>query len=69
MSSKKTRRSFEAGHFRKFLLIVDEIQSGLGRAGKFFAYMYDQITPDMVRGFMSMMQRGGPGGMRSPERP
>ena len=26
-----------------------------------------QITPDMVRGFMSMMQRGGPGGMRSPE--
>ena len=24
MSSKKTRRSFEAGHFRKFLLIVDE---------------------------------------------
>jgi ornithine--oxo-acid transaminase len=30
------------------LLIVDEIQSGLGRAGKFFAYMYDQITPDMV---------------------
>jgi len=27
-----------------------------------------QITPDMVRGFMSMMQRGGgPGGFRSPE--
>jgi hypothetical protein len=24
MSSKKTRRSFETGHFRKFLLIVDE---------------------------------------------
>ena len=26
MSSKKTRRSFEAGHFRKFLIIVDESQ-------------------------------------------
>ena len=30
------------------LLIVDEIQSGLGRAGKLFAYMYDQIAPDMI---------------------
>jgi ornithine--oxo-acid transaminase len=30
------------------LLIVDEIQSGLGRAGKLFAYMYDQISPDMI---------------------
>src|SRR5579859_4134554 len=30
------------------LLIVDEIQSGLGRAGKLFAYMYDQIVPDMI---------------------
>lgn len=30
------------------LLIADEIQSGLGRSGKLFAYMYDDITPDMV---------------------
>lgn len=30
------------------LLIVDEIQSGLGRAGKMFAYEYDNIKPDMV---------------------
>ncbi len=30
------------------LLIADEIQSGLGRSGKLFAYMYDDIKPDMV---------------------
>lgn len=30
------------------LLIVDEIQSGLGRAGKMFAFEYDNIKPDMV---------------------
>jgi ornithine--oxo-acid transaminase len=30
------------------LLIVDEIQSGLGRAGKLFAYQYDDVRPDAV---------------------
>jgi ornithine--oxo-acid transaminase len=30
------------------LLIVDEIQSGLGRSGKLFAYEYENIRPDMV---------------------
>lgn len=30
------------------LLMVDEIQSGLGRTGKLFAYMHDEITPDVV---------------------
>jgi ornithine--oxo-acid transaminase len=30
------------------LLMVDEIQSGLGRTGKLFAYMHDAIVPDVV---------------------
>ncbi len=30
------------------LLILDEIQSGYGRSGKFFAFQYSGIRPDMV---------------------
>ncbi len=30
------------------LLICDEIQSGLGRTGRLFAYMHDEIVPDVV---------------------
>ena len=30
------------------LLILDEIQSGLGRVGKLFAYYYEDINPDAV---------------------
>ena len=30
------------------LLMADEIQSGLGRTGKLFCYMHDEITPDVL---------------------
>jgi ornithine--oxo-acid transaminase len=30
------------------LLICDEIQSGLGRTGRLFSYMHDEIVPDVV---------------------
>lgn len=29
-------------------LILDEIQSGYGRSGKFFAYQYSDVQPDMI---------------------
>jgi acetylornithine aminotransferase len=30
------------------LLILDEIQSGYGRSGRFFAHRYDGVTPDLI---------------------
>lgn len=32
----------------RVLFIADEIQSGLGRAGKLFAHQYEQVRPDIV---------------------
>ncbi|MCR5713360.1 MAG: aminotransferase class III-fold pyridoxal phosphate-dependent enzyme [Bacteroidales bacterium] len=32
----------------KVCLILDEIQSGYGRSGKFFAHQYDDIRPDLI---------------------
>ena len=33
---------------KEFLLMVDEVQTGNGRTGKLFAYMYEDVQPDVV---------------------
>jgi ornithine--oxo-acid transaminase len=35
-------------HDHGALLICDEVQSGIGRTGRFFAYQYDDVVPDIV---------------------
>ena len=34
---------------KKILLILDEVQCGIGRTGRFFSYEYANIKPDIVR--------------------
>ncbi|MFN3328723.1 MAG: aspartate aminotransferase family protein, partial [Fervidobacterium pennivorans] len=34
--------------FKEFILVADEVQSGLGRTGKFYAYQHFDISPDIV---------------------
>jgi len=35
-------------HRARALLICDEVQSGIGRTGKFLAFEYDEVVPDLV---------------------
>ena len=42
------RQASELCREKRVLLMADEIQSGLGRTGKLFAYMHDGITPDVL---------------------
>jgi len=42
------RQAAELCRQNRVLLVVDEVQSGLGRTGKLFAYMHEGIRPDVV---------------------
>jgi ornithine--oxo-acid transaminase len=42
------KQAAEICRANRVLLMVDEIQSGLGRTGKLFAYMHEGITPDLL---------------------
>ncbi len=42
------KEAFELCKKHNVLFIADEIQSGLGRSGKLFAFEYDNIRPDVV---------------------
>ena len=42
------REAAEICRKNNVLLMADEIQSGLGRTGKLFAYMHERITPDVL---------------------
>lgn len=42
------KRAAEVCRQNRVLLMVDEIQTGLGRTGRLFAYMHEGITPDVV---------------------
>ena len=42
------REAAEICRRNRVLLMTDEIQSGLGRTGRLFAYMHEGITPDVL---------------------
>src|SRR4051812_10604780 len=42
------REAAEICHARNVLFMCDEIQSGLGRTGRLFAYMHEGVRPDVL---------------------
>jgi acetylornithine/N-succinyldiaminopimelate aminotransferase len=48
VSKEFAQKAFELARKHNALLIADEIQSGLGRTGKWFAYQHYGIQPDLV---------------------
>ena len=47
-SKKFLRQVRKICNDKKILLILDEVQCGIGRSGKFFAYEYANVKPDIV---------------------
>ena len=47
-SNKFLREVKKICNKKKILLILDEVQCGIGRSGKFFAYEYAKVRPDIV---------------------
>src|SRR6185312_1867942 len=48
VSKEFAQKAFELTRRHNALLIADEIQSGLGRTGKWFAFQHYGIQPDLV---------------------
>ncbi|HET9180890.1 MAG TPA: aspartate aminotransferase family protein [Candidatus Angelobacter sp.] len=48
VSKAFAQKAHELAHKHNALLIADEIQSGLGRTGKWFAYQHYGVQPDLV---------------------
>lgn len=42
------RAAFDIARKHDILFIVDEVQTGVGRTGKFYSYMHYGVTPDIV---------------------
>jgi acetylornithine/N-succinyldiaminopimelate aminotransferase len=48
LSKSFAQKAFELARKHNALLVADEIQSGLGRTGRWFAYQHYNIQPDLV---------------------
>ena len=42
---------------KEILLIIDEVQTGVGRTGKFYSYLEENIIPDIVASAKGLANR------------
>mgnify|MGYP003336774051 CR=1 FL=1 len=57
-------RQWCSGH--KALLILDEVQAGMGRTGKMYAFEHEDVVPDLVTLAKGLTSSYFPLGMRGP---